>query len=163
MFRLSNVSTHNTLKNNKNAKGLELNCLIDICFSGAFGQTELNATVVVMKGHSVRMLCKNDKSNEALHWYYYSLSNQKPTIVFNGEGVLSTRFEIDMKRPGHCDLMINNTTVNDAGTYECLRHIPSPDRPDRSKPYVVRSIKLTVLGKICIAHFLAYFNSPFCF
>jgi len=68
----------------------------------------------------------------------------------------STRFEIDMGRPGHCDLLINNITVTDAGTYECLTHSPVPDRPDRSKQYVVRAIQLTVLGKNCMADFTGF-------
>jgi len=70
---------------------------------------------------------------------------------------------IHAERPGHCDLMINYTTVTDAGTYECLRHTPSPVSQTEAKHIVVRAIKLTVLGKNCIAHFNAYFKSPLIF
>jgi len=59
----------------------------------------------------------------------------------------SKRFKADIERPGHCDLMINYVEVTNAGTYECLSHIPSPVRPDRIKPYVVSVIQLTVMGK----------------
>jgi len=98
---------------------------------------------IVIAGDSISLPCSSLANNES-RWDFYAHGTDRPTSVYNGNGVHDnsgrrTKLDYDSCRLKTCHLNITSVQLRDAGYYVCF---------EASRPKKIGA-SLVVLGEIC--------------
>ena len=100
-------------------------------------------------GQPVTMSCGLETNNSLILWYFQPVGSQDVKLIFNGYRISKVRpkYFISASKAGECYLTNGDPSLEDAGTYQCLKMIHNQIAYDKEIGFA----ELTVLCKSEVA------------